>query len=85
MIDGLVVFLFCLFCVFCALLILLGGLIATYVRILRADARRDAEDFRRKFPGRCMICSYRRYGIDYGHVEPGTTPERHHRIEGHTE
>lgn len=34
----------------------------------------DITDFQRKFPGRCMICSYHRYGISHGHTS-GPCPE----------
>lgn len=38
------------------------------------------EQFRQQFPGRCMICSYHRYGYDHG-FEQSPTPPAHRCIE----
>lgn len=32
----------------------------------RESDQKMVEDFVRTFPGRCMICSFRRYGISHG-------------------
>jgi hypothetical protein len=47
----------------------------------RAWARRAAEEFARDFPGRCMICSYHRYGFQNNHTD-APRPEPHDCIEG---
>jgi len=41
----------------------------------------DAADFARRFPGRCMICSYHQHGVDHGFVNAGEQPPPHHCIE----
>lgn len=35
------------------------------------------EQFERRFPGRCAICSYHRYGVTHGHVAPGVPVDAH--------
>ena len=37
----------------------------------------DIEEFEEKFPGRCIICSYHRFGLQEGYVDPGTKPDKH--------
>lgn len=50
------------------------------IRQWRKSDRVFVEEFARIFPGRCMICSYHRYGYDYGH-EKDAKPPSHHCIE----
>lgn len=38
--------------------------------LMKREAERMVEEFRRNFPGQCLICSYHRYGVMEGHV-PG--------------
>ena len=44
------------------------------------DARMLAE-FREKFPGRCPVCSYHRYGRLNGYTSPTSTPDKHECID----
>lgn len=31
-------------------------------------AKKMVKDFEEKFPGKCMICSYHRFGVSHGYV-----------------
>lgn len=58
-------------------------LVAFWVdRKTKKDARRDVELFARHFPGKCLICSYRRYGLGNGFVDPRSPAQKHHCIGG---
>jgi len=39
------------------------------------------EDFVGRFPGKCMICSYHRYGFTHGFIPLGDPVPEHHCIE----
>lgn len=43
-------------------------------------AREIVEEFARKFPGRCLVCSLHRYGYTHGHTSK-PRPEPHDCIE----
>jgi len=45
------------------------------------SAREEVRVFAHTFPGRCLVCSYHRYGVDYGHVDPAERPPAHVCIE----
>jgi hypothetical protein len=46
----------------------------------RTATRRMLDDFVRRYPGRCPICSYHRYGPTHGHTSKAE-PEPHDCIE----
>jgi len=48
----------------------------------RRWARRTVEDFAQRFPGRCFVCSYHRFGLQEGCVRGPVKP--HDCIEGKT-
>lgn len=39
------------------------------------------KDFIEAFPGKCIFCSFHRYGLTHHHVRPGTPVDRHYCIE----
>jgi len=43
----------------------------------RRAAERRMRDFAERFPGKCLICSYHRWGISQGFEKPGSKPELH--------
>lgn len=43
----------------------------------KREARLMLDEFQRRFPGRCPICSYHDYGVREGHVSPGPAPAHH--------
>ena len=45
---------------------LLSALCFVLAKILDTDARSMIEEFESKFPGRCVICSYARFGRQHG-------------------
>lgn len=40
-------------------------------------AERTFREFMRAFPGKCPVCSFHRYGLQYGYEEPGSMPAPH--------
>lgn len=41
------------------------------------SAMAEIDEFERKFPGKCIICSYHAYGINHGHVKPSEPVSPH--------
>ncbi len=59
----------------------LGFFVWTW-RLMMREAQLDLAEFARRFPGRCMVCSYHRFGLHHGIVAPGTPVDPHHCVEG---
>lgn len=49
----------------------------------RQQAKRMVAEFRERFPGRCIICSYHRYGVQNGYT--AGPPDPHDCIEAETQ
>lgn len=47
----------------------------------RSSAKRMVEGFIRRFLGKCMICSYHRFGMEHGFVRLNESPEPHHCLD----
>lgn len=45
---------------------------------LQHSGRKMINEFAKKFPGRCVICAYHRYGVLHGFIAARTTPPAHH-------
>lgn len=48
--------------------------------VLAHQVRKLCEEFAERFPGRCLICFYHKYGFLHGH-EDLPRPKPHHCIE----
>ncbi len=66
-------------------LLLIAGVLVSishFVQVfLRVDAKKMVSEYRGLFPNRCMICSYRNYGISHGFTV-SHKPTPHDCIEG---
>jgi len=66
-----------------------AGLLLLVGWLQRREARLLVAEFREHFPGRCMVCSYHRYGVLHGMVsgpppEHDYCPESSSSVAGHT-
>lgn len=59
------------------------GLRALVWAAIRQQAKQMVAEFQELFPGRCMICSYHRYGVENGFTVKPLEP--HNCIEAKTE
>lgn len=51
------------------------------VRGLQIDGEEMLREWREHFPDRCPICAFHRYGVQNGHLRPGTPVNDHYCIE----
>lgn len=62
--------------------ILIGALaLHAYFWSVGRSTKRLLDDFQEKFPGRCPICSFHRYGVMHGHLSPDDPIQEHDCLE----
>ena len=63
-----------------AVMIVGGVAIVLYLFVqwsLRRAARQMLDDFTKRYPGECPICSFHQYGIQQGHLRPDEPVGKH--------
>jgi hypothetical protein len=46
-------------------------------KMFRRSAQAMLMEFRQRFPGKCAVCAYHRWGINMGYEKKGTKPGDH--------